>query len=132
MSRYATRWQASPCCVWDTETPGAPRHLSRGLSTSGLWRAAADGGCLPPQELIQPGECSLRGEQSQGQAHLHGCLYLPHQLLICYIFFPITPEFCFIGLSKLKKEKQKTNQPKTQEHPTSLYLHNKLGDSLWH
>lgn len=37
-----------------------------GLATSGLWRAATDAGCLPLQELIQPGECSFRGGADPG------------------------------------------------------------------
>lgn len=96
-----------------------------GLTTSRLRKAATDAGCLLPQELIQPGEWSLSGEQTSARLTLY--IYP-----IGYIYARlsrITPEVCFTGLSKQKEQNQKPNQPKTQKHPTSPYLHSKLSDS---
>lgn len=89
----------------------APKQWLPALTTSSLWQTVTATSYLPPQELIQPGEWSLSGEQTSAKLTLYICP-------IGYIYARlshITPEVCFTGLSKQKEQNQKPNQPKNSK-----------------
>lgn len=57
------------------ESPGTAMHLQwlLALTISSLWKTAIDTSCLPLQELMQPGELSLSGEQISARLTLYIC-----------------------------------------------------------